>query len=287
MQSLGQGVRGIARRFGFDFYRHMAGGRRMPLRLKPIREVGLPSLDAHRAAPKVFDMDLEHCTSLAGFSYRSGGWNPHVATLEEFAADRSLGYEGSSLHRLLHTFVPETLQEIFLEDREEPMAPLFRLPAERRLYRYVWTLSPRLVAKADATSKGDLHGHHYFGPMPDERGRAQFHRLLDTFLSIEREGFDPERYGYPTGYFVADDSSYRFVVGAGNHRLAALKILGFSTVPVSLSRSHPAVIHRRDLPSWTVAEGGPFAPETAQALFEKFMTEDGSTKARNIGVLTR
>lgn len=121
--------------------------------------------------------------------------------------------------------------------------------------------------------------------MSPERGQAQFKRVLNTYRSIQRDGFLPDRFGAITGYFVADESSYRCVVGAGNHRVAALKVLGHTSVRLDLNRSHPAVIHRSELDSWTVEQGGPFERQTACALFDKFLNEDGLDKARNIGVV--
>jgi hypothetical protein len=59
--------------------------------------------------------------------------------------------------------------------------------------------------------------------MPADNGEAQFAMLITTCQSIEREGFQPHRYGPIMGYFLADDdTSFQFVVGSGNHRLAAL-----------------------------------------------------------------
>lgn len=278
-------MRRMIRRFGFDIYGHMAGGRIVPWRIRSIPPRGPLRPDSGRGIATSFEVDLDDCTSLVGFSYRTGGWNPHVATLREHMADPSLRYEDSSLHRLYQSYQPRTLQEVFLEDVEEPLHPLSSLPVVRPLYRYVWTLNPKRIRGAGAAGDTVLKGHQYFGPMPPQRGQAQFDRLLDTFRSIRDEGFRPDRYGSITGYFVADESEYRFVVGAGNHRLAALKVLGHTSVPVGLSRSHPALIHRSELDSWTIDRGGPFEPETALALFDRFMTEDGTAKALRIGAI--
>jgi len=288
-------VHAIARRFGFDVYHHMAGGRRLPIRLWPLPSVG--PLQPHSrplfgsmlvmAATGFalgFEVDIESCTSFVGFSFRSRGWNPHVATLEEFLHNPALRYEESSLFLLHQTFRPATLQELFLEDERTPLEPLSDLPAVRPLFRYVWAVSPDLIQQVGRFDQ-EPSGHHYFGPMPPEKGQDQFERLIRTYRSIEKEGFQPETYGPIMGYFLADDSSYRFVVGSGNHRLAALKVLGHTTVPVCLTRTHPAVIHRSRLDSWTVDQGGPFQTETAHALFDKLITEDGRNKARNLGVL--
>lgn len=118
------------------------------------------------------------------------------------------------------------------------MCPLCDLPALRRLFRYVWAINPALISRGTA-AEHEGTGHHYFGPISPEKGQAQFERLLRMFRSIEKEGFHPDRYSPVKGYFLADESSYRHVVGSGNHRLA-LKVLGYRTVRVGLTTSHPA-----------------------------------------------
>jgi hypothetical protein len=228
-------------------------------------------------------VDIDSCTSFPGFSYRSGGWNPHVATLEEYVRSPDLTYEESTLCRRYNNFIPRTLQELFLENESAPMHPLDQLPAVRRLFRYIWAVNQAVIGRVGHDEVGT--GHNYFGPSTPERGKEQFDRLIRTFRSIEAEGFRPDEYGPVKGYFLADNDTFRFVVGSGNHRLAALKVLGQKSVTVGLTRTHPAVIHRSHLDSWATENGGPFAAETAHALFDKLLTEDGLVKARNLGLV--
>ena len=98
-------IHAVARRLGFDVYNHMAGGRRFPFRVwalpgvgplqphTPILHGSLLALGAVGVALG-FEVDLEACTSFVGFSYAEGGWNPHVATLEEFVRNPALTYRG-------------------------------------------------------------------------------------------------------------------------------------------------------------------------------------------------
>jgi hypothetical protein len=254
----------------------------IPIRIWSIPSVGSLHPDSRRLLGS-FDVDIDVCTSFPGFSYRTGGWNPHVATLEEYLSSPDLTYEESTLCRLYNNFIPRTLQELFLEGESTPMRPLDELPAVRRLFRYIWAVNPAVISKVGKDEVGT--GHNYFGPGTPQRGKAQFDRLIRAFKSIEAEGFRPEAYGPVKGYFLADDTSYRFVVGSGNHRLAALKALGHTSVTVGLTRTHPAVIHRSHLDSWDIENGGPFAADTARALFEKLLNEDGLVKARNLGLV--
>lgn len=268
---------------GLDLYTHMAGGGGIPLRAWPVDLVP-PLTSGSMSIPATFEIEIENCTSFVGFSYRTGGWNPHVETVRELVADPTLSYENSTLARLYERFQPRTLQEIFIEDEPAPIKPLHSLPATRRLYRYVWALSPLRIRGVSTAAQPE--GHHYFGPQDTDGGLKQFNRLRAVLESIQTHGFDPAMFGTILGYFLTNGTDYRFVVGSGNHRIAILKVLGGqNTVPASLNRSHPAVIPEARLDSWSTEAGGPFEPGTAQALFEKLFNEDGLRKARNLGLV--
>lgn len=268
-------MRAVARSMGMDVYRHVAGGRRLPFLVRRLRAIG-----PMRPATGSFLVPLDPSTSFVGFSYHPDGWNPHVKTLHEFIANDSLTYEQSSLYRLHQQFQPTTLQELFLGDMEVPAGPLHRLPVARELFRYIWCLSPKSIAGPVRESRG----HHYFGPLSKERGTHEFESLLRTYRSIRDRGFQPEAHGPVRGYFLADGDEYRFVVGSGNHRLAVLRVLGFTEFEAHINASHPAVIHRDELAMWGTEVGGPFEPGTAERLFDALFHGDGDAKARSLGI---
>lgn len=276
-------LRRAARRLGRDLYTHMAGGRRIPVRVWPLSPLAPLGSDMSRA-PESFVVNIEDCTSFVGFSYRSGGWNPHVETVRELLADPSLDYEDSTLYRLYDRFVPTTLQDLFVEDVKRRLEPLASMPPVREHFRYVWILSRARIRKYSGVT-AEPRGHQYFGPHDLSTGRAEFERTREVLQSIRREGFAPERYGMIKGYFLADGSSYRFVAGSGNHRLAVLKALGYEEIPCALNDNHPAIIPRERLGTWCIDQGGPFQTATATALFDKLFHETGTSKAQTLGLL--
>ena len=281
--ALGNQLRRLARRLGYDVYRHMAGRRRIPLRVRRQIPIG-PITRETRGIPEFFEVEVARCTSFAGFPYDPGDWNPLVATLREYEADPSLSYERSSMRRLHRGFQPGTLQEMYFGSSvEEPLYPLCDLNPVRAIYRYIWDTSPSQIDLVRKQRPGRSESY-YFGPVSEERGRAEFERLVEAFRSIRGEGYAPERYGYVTGYLLGDQSTFRFVIGSGNHRLAALAALDVPIVRVRL-HSHPAVIHRSQLSSWTTEHGGPFDPRTAQLLFDEMLKGSGRVKAERLGLL--
>lgn len=278
-------VRQLARRFGYDIFGQMAGGRRIPYRVRHLISVP-PIARSGRGVAEIADVEIANCSSFLGFAFAPQGWNPLVASLHEYISDPVLTYENSSLGRLHRSFTPHTLQELFfgMEQRER-LYPLCNLPPSRKLYRYIWEVNQRRIAPllGQTTIQSD---NYYFGPQSAHKGAAEFSRLLDVYEKIKDEGYAPCKYGFITGYFMADDRSYRFIVGSGNHRMAALAAMGVTTVRVQL-HSHPAVIHRRQLDDWTCERGGPFPRDTALALFEQMLHGFGHGVAKCLHLPSR
>jgi len=111
--------------------------------------------------------------------------------------------------------------------------------------------------KFQAVLTAPLLPNYSFGPLEPAKAVDELDRLIGTYISIRDKGYRPDTYGHVTGYFVGDDRGHRFVVGPGNHRVGALAVLGMDRMPARL-HSHPAAIHRDQLPLWMPEHGGPF-----------------------------
>ena len=237
-----------------------------------------------RSLPHQFTVEMDTATSFIGFPYGSDGWNPLVRTLQEFSSDSSLRYEDSTLARLHRSFQPATLGEIFFgESMRGPAKELSKIGADRRFYRYIWMVDRELLR--DAQRSEPKHSpNYYFGPHSVDSGRREFERLTSVFSSIRDRGFQPDVFGNVTGYFVADDSRCRFVVGAGNHRVAALAALGVDRFPARL-HSHPAAIHRNQIRWWSHEHRGPYSMATAEALFDVQLRSSGTERAEELDLM--
>ena len=271
---LGMRARQLSWRLGYEIHDHLEGGHRIPVRLRRVRPVG-PLCDAEGPIPTRLDVDIERCTSFLGQAFSVTAWNPLVATLRQLEANPDLSYGDSTLARVHQRFLPETLQDLFFPGSTEPYEPLNALGVNRHYYRYIWRISPAMVARA-ALQK--FSPNYSFGPLEPSRGQAEFDRLIKTYHSIRDHGYQPNTYGHVTGYFMGDDTNHRFVIGSGNHRVAALAVLGSERIEIRL-HSHPASVHQDQLSLWTRAEGGPFSASTAKALFDHFLYGDGSAVA--------
>lgn len=220
---------------------------------------------------RTFQITISECTSFHGRPFVVGSGNPLVETCVQLVRDGSLSYVDSALFEEHASFRPENMQELLLPGETREMKPLNDWPVDRRLFRYVWDIDRRGLSDALAGERPTRH-NYYFGPMGLSEGEKEFERLCRVWHSIEKRGYQREEAGPITGYFVADPPKFRFVIGSGNHRVAVLAALGCATIDVSL-HSHPAIVSRRALSRWTIQRGGPFAPETAEALLASLLGE--------------
>jgi hypothetical protein len=272
------------KRFGYHLYGNGSLAHHRVRRVGPMP----PEFRALRSRPhREFTLNLDHVTTPTGFSYHPDGWHPYLACLEEQLAEPGLEYERSVLCDYFERFQPPTVQAALLENIQTPLAPLCDWPVLLQLFKHVWGLSPpqvrRLLARP-AQAKGP---RQQFGPVPPDTGRAHVRRLVSAYESLRDRGYDPDAYrdGALSGYFLARGDSYRFVVFHGNHRLAGMRLLGIDRVRAKLHPAHPPVVHEDHLERWTTQRGGLFELEVAQRLFDKLFTEQGRTKARNLGLL--
>lgn len=280
-----RGGRRIVRASGVDILR-TSGEHRWSLRLHRIRlpaEIGRRSLTASASFTVPLDKAIVDC----GFSYRADGWHPYVQTLYEVLEDPGRAYVDTTLGHLHRAFQPATMQEVLLEDVVEPVPPLHAWPPRAFLLRNLWNMNPWLVRAALEDLSGSTpRSWLYWGPKSVEDGEADLRRLVRAFRMIEAEGFRHDDGVAPIrGTFMAAGDDYRFVVDCGNHRLAALRVLGVEEFRARLNPRLAAVVHADQLHRWTTHSGGIYPPATAQQLFWKLFTETGRTKAANLGLL--
>jgi hypothetical protein len=149
------------------------------------------------------------------------------------------------------------------------------------LFRYIWDVDRRSLARA--TTSRRTSSNYYYGPKDVEAGRIEFRRALDVFQSIRDTGYRPEEHSPITGFFIGDDEVFRFVIGSGNHRAAALAALGVPAAEVVL-HSHPAYVHVDQLGLWCHDKGGLFSPQTAALLHDVYVRGSGQDVAQWLGL---
>ena len=102
-----------------------------------------------------------------------------------------------------------------------------------------------------------------------------------VFESIRSDGYDPWRNSFIGGTFLRRrDGALRYVVLQGNHRMAAMAFLGYSSTLVRGLKGYRTIIDERDLPNWRYVRSGECSVEDARAYLNAYFTLDGHEQAR-------
>lgn len=255
---------------------------------RPVTSFSVPTEAIYSQSDVIFAVPPEKCKYTYQFSYGLEGWHPFVRTVRQFMKDDSLTYERSALHDYYQAFQPRTLLDLFFDGQEKEDL------AETSLGK--WAIGthypclpwdPHLVPMRGEGGLSVADGLQGFGPVSDAKGRWEFRRLIETYQSIRRKGYRPSRDsdGEIRGYFLRMDDRYRFLIRAGFHRTAVLSALEQEMLRVKFKANFPRVIDLGDLESWPLVKKGLIEPEVAKRVFTRFFTEDGTGKAKNLGLL--
>ncbi len=247
----------------------------------------LPEEVAHTVdeAKGTMTVPLDKMMSRAAFPFGGAGWHPFAAALEQQLEDPSLGYRDTVLHAFYARFQPETVHDLLLDGFSVPRSNLASWPSVDDLID-VWAATASMVEqrRREFERHRTLAHSQYRGPTPDEYGSRHLQRCLDVYKSLTKDGYQPDDRPV-AGYLLTRDGDYRFVVGHGNHRLAAMRLYGFTSLEVALRLNHPAVIAEERLPRWTGERGGLLEPAEAKAVFDRFFVDDSRERAAALGLL--
>lgn len=235
----------------------------------------------------VFELPIVKVYYPYQFCYAIDAWHPFVKTLLEFAVNPALTYEDSTLHNYYQMYQPETVREVLLlGETSELGEELSAYPVPQYLPTLPWDPTIETYMRGEA-GLGASHGNQGFGPVSDKKGELEFQRLIDTFLSIKTQGYQPKATGDGeiTGYFVRHNDDYRFIIRGGLHRTAVLGALGYEAIRVTFYKGYPRWVDTHRISEWPLVRQGYITAETALAITERFFTDDGKEKARQIGLL--
>lgn len=243
-----------------------------------------------------FDCPLEDCVDVNGLNFRDGGWHPFTATLLEYARGEISGYEGSALQRYYERWRPTNLLEAFMELPHSDGSSLHELPSHMT-YFYPW--SAKSAAEADETIRNNFyqdhvehgrpdltieeHGCKGHGPVSDEAGRFEFERLVGIYRSLAEHGYQRE-YGDVRVLVVRREEQTRFIVcGGGLHRTAAMKALGYETLPATFNNV-PTIFDVAEAHRWLQVREGPWSRITAERYIDHLFDFDAFAWATRMGI---
>ncbi len=230
----------------------------------------------------VFEVEVERCRSLNGFGFGEGAWNHFQAALEEMLSKPDLNYEESILKRFFASFQPKSRQEQLFGELAADLHPL----------QQGWTLLPWAESKnrrLNASESPVLNngGNPHYGPNTGEFGTYVLKRLLATYTLIKQFGYRPEIFpdGYIQGYLLKDGADYRFYVNEGQHRMAAVGLLGFEQIRVKFNPDFLPVVDIKNIRQWPQVKNGLYEKKVAEKVFYYYFEENGRKKAKELGLV--
>lgn len=240
----------------------------------------------------IFDCPIARCVNMYGFPYGPGGWHPFVALLERFRDGEASTYEGSVLESYYARWQPQNAGEILMVNQAPPDT-LRELPAWaayppwiRGSRNSIMAMKRRVLEKENRI--GGVHGLPLevgftgCGPVADEKGHLEYRRLVDLYRSIDEIGYERGQ-GDITGVVLRRGPDYRVVVKDGNHRLAALSVLGRRTAPIRLAQL--VVVDANHVDVWPQVRDGVWDRESALRYFNHLFDLDSCAWAIGRGLL--
>lgn len=239
-------------------------------------------LDAVDSKAAIFEVQVEKCRDLNGMAYNQEGWNHFVALLQQYQNNPELKYKHSVLKDYFDRFTPCNRQEQLFEKEDNGLPPLSE----------GWTLLPWMnpdgvLLNPEESPKSRPGGNHHYGPNSEEFGKKEFKKIIDTFTMIKRFGYHPEIFpdGHIQGYFLKDGNDYRFIVSEGQHRMAALGVLGYKVIQCKHNPRFKRVVDIKNINLWPLVKSGLYSIELAERVFRHYFESNGRSKAEHIGLL--
>ncbi len=244
-------------------------------------------LDVIYSQSELLQIPLKKCVDINGFTFAPGDWQPFAATIREHLEDPELEYQGSILEKFFQKFAPKNRQEQWAPHLDQEIYPANKgwvgLPWIRVLEK-----TTSIAKKFETELTRNRGGNQHFGPNSQKFGQEEIGRIIKAYQHMEK-GYQPELFpdGYINGYFLKKDYDYRLIVTEGQHRAAALSVLGYKEITAKLSSDsrHMKVVDYNNVEFWPGVKSGLFSPEDAKTLFNVFFYADGCWKAEYLGII--
>lgn len=246
--------------------------------------------------PTAFRCPISRFAHQCGLNHFPGSWHPFVETLKEYRDGVATRYEDSILKRYYETWRPGSAAEALIGFSRAP-ANFHHLPPQC-LFLSPWVAHSsdeierdvRRWTRADLREHGGpkaMHLEHelkYFGPVTPVVGRMEFERLISVYRRIADTGYDRSCGDVSVRMLRRRGKSIYLNNGGGYHRVAAMRVLGYKTVPAVFHV--PFVIDVEDVDLWPQVQSGPWSRERALAYANHLFDFDSRAWARRKGFVT-
>lgn len=120
--------------------------------------------------------------------------------------------------------------------------------------------------------------NHVVGPLAPAVRNAEAVRLQAVFETMRITGYEPEvnHDGYVRGQLLVRGNDSRFLVTAGQHRLAALSSIGYSQILAKFQHGRAKVIDLGQVKDWPQVANGTYTVTQATAIFNGLFEATGT-----------
>ena len=130
--------------------------------------------------------------------------------------------------------------------------------------------------------------HEVYGPVSAEVIAAEYKRLAAQLEYTRKRGYTPRLRpgGIVSGYWlVRVDGSRRFFVVDGNHKLAVLAHLGYSTIAATYRVPDVRRVCEAEVNSWLFVRSGDCTVSDALVYFNAYFQLNGMERAESLGLV--
>lgn len=284
---IGRAVNGVLAKAGYRIFRIRPP--EAPMDLRDVTDDPIEAIYLSKGKPFLIEVPLARCRGLGylAFPCVPGAGHPFIDSIEVCLNGNQTTFRGSPLERFCQHWRPRSAAEAMgILDRNTSRALLEAppygvvlpwagiTPDDAARYRIARVKEENMSFGVDF---GIQEGFLECSPLSPRKLELEYIRLKNVTESIKEHGFkcDPVEHGYISGYLLIDRGEFAVSIRPGQHRIAALAALGYSSAPVviGLPSNHWPYFatYRNDVRSWPNVRNGLFTINQALELFDRLL----------------
>lgn len=232
----------------------------------------------------LFNIPIDNIRSWGGRKV-SSVYNPFLSVIEEYKKRGKVDYANSSLCRLNGLRICNTASEALgvsssYFDQLPPELAVFPwevIDPKNRENNQINTLKKELGQYLQNSTETERLVER------DVRGNAEIQRIITIFNSISKNGYDVNRKDFhhiEGELLIAANNDWTVLVRQGEHRVAALKELGYTDIPIIIRKQN--IIRRSEARFWFQVLNDNISQDSAIQIFDNVMKGDQAAPLVNI-----
>jgi len=215
---------------------------------------------------------IDDCISFNGLEFSDRGWHPFTQAAKLYLENGIREYKGTSLEAYYAKWQPRNARDALVGAKFGPLklnsqpSYIKHLPWSQRSIEERAAYMARVIEIENVEFGGEKltieDGYGLHGPVSIEKGRLEYHRIIDVVDSIRNWGYDRWR-GDIVVEVLKRDGQCCYLVTHGHHRVAAMAVLGHKYIPAIPD----VLIEDRYVSHWPSVYKGEWNREEALAYF--------------------